>query len=265
MLSMRSFRVFCLAGVWVVLMFLFSFIVSNANPVEAKQYHFEEINVDIEVMEDSSMEITEEIVYQLDGEFHAFFREITLLDNASIEACKSRSDLQCGGFEYIEILGVYDNDDQLLDFDEYTVETVYNSYSDEDRLKVQWIFSEPGIIFNNESYKYTIKYKVYGGLGYFPEEGYDLFYWDTIFPDRTEIVDKVDVGIKFPGDISLEAEDLIVFGHDYTYYWDYFPAKKLVTIQATNIAPYEDFSVLLKISKRDSQRIRYTQSGLISK
>ncbi|MFQ5493364.1 MAG: DUF2207 domain-containing protein [Candidatus Dojkabacteria bacterium] len=230
---------------------LFSFL---SNPVgvkaQVKEFEYESIDVVMDVFEDSTVEVTEQITHRFRGTFRGVFREIKLEDRDNLDICKNNPALQCGGFEYIEILDVLDNEGRSLNPAEYTVEEVKSG--GEDRLRVQWVFSPDGTAFNDELYSYTIKYKVYGSLGYF--EDYDLVYWNAIFPDRNELVEKVNVRLNFPGDINFGEEDLKVLGKGFDYDASYSSVDSSLEITSTNLLPYEDFTILLKIPKKFIQK-----------
>lgn len=232
-------------GLIIAFMLVFLFLGSAFNAVSAqvKDYVYESIDVDMEISKDSTVLITEKITQRYTGEFHATYRDITLVDKEELSRCRTNPNLQCGGFEYLQIIGLYDEDGNEIDPDLYTLENV--SQSLEDRLRIQWIFSQEGRVFNNELFTFTIKYKVFGSLGYFND--YDLVYWNAVFADRDKLVKQATVRLHFPGDAEFKDSNLKVPGLGYEY--EYNPVQNLLTLTSENIPPQQEFTVLLKIPK----------------
>lgn len=228
--------------------FAFGAIFVFASPVNSSgTLTIEDYNVSVVVDKDSTFEVEETISYRATGEFHRIYREITLQDHDVVEMCRNDETLQCGGFSYLSIIGVFDSTGRQLADSEYTLERI--SLYGEDRLKVLWEYAPEGRAFNNELFTWTVKYKVYGGLGYF--EDYDLFYWNVFYPDREYSVENASFDITFPGDIEYDEQNLKVFGSytGFDYLTDYDETKKRLEITAKELVSYEDFTVLLKYPK----------------
>jgi len=124
------------------------FLILLVRKVSAQSYYIEDFNVKVDVKEDSTFDVSEEITYRFFGEFHRVFRGITLVNRANLERCREDPSLQCGGFSYITIIGVYDEDGNEVDENEYSLSE--ESVGTEDRLKVRWEFAPDGRYFNNE-------------------------------------------------------------------------------------------------------------------
>ncbi|MBN2016309.1 DUF2207 domain-containing protein [Candidatus Dojkabacteria bacterium] len=232
----------------VPLTFLFLLITFPARKVEADgTLYIENYDVSVVVNADSTFDVSETISYRATGEFHRIYREITLEDKDAVEKCHANPALQCGGFSYITVTGVYDSKGRKLDENEYTLQEV--SYSVEDRLKIEWEYAPEGRKFNNDLFTWTVEYKVYGGLGYF--EDYDMFYWDVFYPDREYIIESASFDITFPDDIDYKDSNLRVFAGigEYTYNSDYDGYRHELSLTAENLLAYEDFTVLLKFPK----------------
>ncbi|MFC1780565.1 DUF2207 family protein [Patescibacteria group bacterium] len=233
------------------IIFLISFIICLfAFPDKASasgSLSIETYDVEVTVNSDSTFDVAETISYRATGEFHRIWREITLEDYSAVEKCHSDASLQCGGFSYITVTGVYDEDGSKLPENAYSLSEVYSS--GEDRLKILWEYAPEGRDFRNELFTWTVEYKVYGGLGYFDD--YDLFYWDVFYPDREYRVKDASFNITFPEDINFTNDDLKVFYlyNQYDFNYEYFDSSNTLYITATNLAPYENFTVLLKFPK----------------
>src|SRR3972149_7968888 len=233
-------------SVWLIGLFFvaagFQLLISITSAQEVKDYVFENVSATLKINEDSTVDVTETLTYRFTGNFHAVFREITLTDPDTVAKCKQNANLQCGGFNYLDIEGVYDNNNQLLDPSQYTVEPVFSG--GENRLKLQWIFSQEGKTFNNETFSFSIKYKVYGSIGYFTD--YDLIYWDAIFPDRDKKIEDADVTLIFPEDIAYKEDNLKIAGFGFDYDAVYNQTARTLSLHTSELLPYEDFTVLLK-------------------
>lgn len=237
-----------LAGVFSAVILLF--VTPTSSEAQVKEYHYDRIDVDIEVNEDSTAVVTEKLTYEFNGTFRGVFREITLEDEQNVERCRQNSALQCGGFDYIQVLEVYDDNGELIPEDEYTISEVYDSSFAENRLRIEWVFSDSGRNFRNETFSFTVKYKVYGSIGYFPEDNYDLLYWNAIFGDHEVRVDNVAIDIKFPGDVELDRNDLTVPGYAFDeYQWEYNSTNNSFTLITGNLRPYDELTLLLRLKE----------------
>ncbi len=218
----------------------------GAKEVNASLY-IEKYDVDVVVNEDSTFDVSENISYRATGKYGTIYREITLEDKEAVEMCKENPELQCGGFSYLTVTGVYDSSGNKLPETAYTLQKV--STGGEDRLKINWVYDSNKRTFNNELFTWTVKYRVYGGLGYF--DTYDMFYWDVFYPDRSYEVKDANFSIKFPSDINFDKSNLKVLSllEDYDYNYDYDNLNYKLKVWAESLGAYEDFTVLLKYPK----------------
>ncbi|MBD3362511.1 DUF2207 domain-containing protein [Candidatus Dojkabacteria bacterium] len=214
----------------------------------ARSYVYEEVKVDIEILEDTTMIVEEEMTYKFNGTYRGVFRDITLTDYEDLEFCRENPEYQCGGFNSIEVLEVRGDEGKVLNETEYTVEEYYNEDYAQDRLKIDWMFAPDGNFFNDELFKFTVKYKVYGGVGFF--EDYDLFYWNTLFPDRDVNINNAIVNISLPKSMSFQQEDLRVESdYEGMYTYEYKDLTNTLELTKQDIVPYEDFTVIWKLPK----------------
>jgi uncharacterized membrane protein YgcG len=239
--SLTLFYIYKLSIIFLFILFFGSFYTVIA---DAKSFVYEEVNVDISINNDSTVEVTETFVYRFNGEFRGVFRDLTLSNSINKELCDTNDQLQCGGFSYYEVLGVYDNEGNLLPETDYLVQQVSEYYGN--KLSIRWQFSENGRFFDNETFQFTIKYKIYGSIGIF--EDYDLLYWNTIPEQRVETIEKLNVFIELPTNISFDVNDLRVPGH-IGYNVEYDDQSDVVLITKENILAYESFTVLAKLPK----------------
>ncbi len=232
--------------VFVISGFLFLFTFSD-KACASQSYHFKDYNVEVTANEDSTFDVTETITLNFSGEFHRVNRGITLINESNLEKCRNDASLQCGGFSYITVTGVYDELGSEVPESEITA---YNRYFEgDDELFVEWEFAPDGENFNNEDFTWIIKYKVYGGIGYFDD--YDLFYWNAFPEKRTTIISSASFSITFPEDINFEDENLKVFYNStsFDYEYDYDEEGFKLDITSEMLPSYEEFTVLLKFPK----------------
>ena len=158
--------VFVLAGCFV--------LEETAN---AREYYYENIEVDIFVKKDSTFDVVEKQTYFLEGDFGYFYRDIELK-----------------GLDHISNIEVFDSENKRVN--ENNLDVNYQG----SRLHIQWNF--PRKIFNQKTKSWTIKYTVHGGLGFFEE--WDEIYWNAIFQDREAIVKNTKVTVILPQIIDKE-------------------------------------------------------------
>ena len=249
---MKNEGIFISLGFWkyFILSFFFIFISFSTLylvKVDAISGTYEKYDVDVNINEDSSMDVTESVVTRWTGEFHYINRDLTLINQTNLQKCKSDSSLQCGGFSFVKIIGVYDGDGKLVP--ENQLEMGTTSDSNGTYLSVKWNFAPNGRTFNNEEFRYNIKYKVYGGLGYF--DTYDLFYWNMLPGTRPSAIDSSNMNIIFPKTFTFTKSDLRIisslFGADLNSSFD--SVNNTIKITAANIASNSDFTVLYKFPK----------------
>jgi len=230
------------------LIFNLSFLFISQSKAHASQsFYFKDYNVEVTANEDSTFDVTETITLNFSGEFHRVNRGITLTSESNLEKCRTDPSLQCGGFSYITVTGVYDESGSEIPESDITA---YNRYYEGDNeLFVEWEFAPNGEYFNNEDFTWIIEYKVYGGIGYFDD--YDLFYWNVFPEKRNSSINIASFSITFPKDIEFDDENLKVFysSVSFDYEYEYDDDKYKLDITSKSVPAYEDFTVLLKFPK----------------
>ncbi len=231
---------------FALFLFLPVFFLLSSRKANAGSYEIEGYNVDISINEDSTFDVKETIQYRFSGEFHRVNRGITLRDFSNEEFCKGSTVNQCGGFEYITINGIYDSKGNKLG--EKDVKVWVSNEGGRTELKIEWEFAPKGEFFNNELFSWIIDYKVYGGIGYFPD--YDLFYWN-VFPDARNVsISNGYMNLIFPSgkDFIIRNEDIKVL-HKYYIYEKINFDNRSVSIEASNIPASEPYTVMVKFPK----------------
>jgi uncharacterized membrane protein YgcG len=229
----------------LLLIFVSPFVTS------AKTYVYDSLDVTIDVRDNSDMIITEKFIYEFDGPFSGVFRGIKLADPSITKQCQADPTLQCGGFDYVDMIDVFDNEGNVLPAYSYNVETAYDYDSGASYMDVTWKFSETPIYFDKEKFEFTIKYLVRGGIGYFDD--YDLFYWNVIFDEHEVPIRKANITVNFPENLeNILSDDFRLLtnqeGQDYT--WKFDQTSKSLVIDTNYLEPYEGLTLLVQIPKR---------------
>lgn len=232
----------------------FTFLSISIVRVSAQSGSYEQYNVDVVVNDDSSMDVTETVITRWLGEFHFVNRDLTLSNRANLQKCQTDSTLQCGGFSYVKITGVFDGDGNQVPSNELEMSTSNDSVAD--YLTVKWTFAPNGKNFDNEQFKYSIKYKVFGGLGYF--SNYDLFYWNMLPDNRPSSIDSSMMQIIFPKKITFDLSDLKVLSNEtggiLKHTTSFNNDLNTITVNTTNVPISYDFTVMYKFPKNIIQK-----------
>ncbi|MBP9759056.1 DUF2207 domain-containing protein [Candidatus Dojkabacteria bacterium] len=225
---------------------IFSILPVNA---QSRWYVYDNVKVDIDILQNSEVIVNEKYSYEFHGTYRGVFRDIALSSDSNRIKCQNDPTLQCGGFESLEIVEVYDNEGKVLPKGSYTLEETYDDISAEKRLKVTWVFAPEGKEFNGELFDFGIKYKVLRSIGNFTD--YDLFYWNALLPDRDVDIQKSEVNIKFPSSLKFDPNELNVLagltGWEYEY--EYFDSENRLNLKSPTLVPYQDFTILYKLPK----------------
>lgn len=230
-----------------ICIFAVLFLILPKGTEASGSYYFDQYDVRVVVNEDSTFDVTEILTYRFSGEFHRVNRGITLENKTNLDKCRQDPSLQCGGFSYLTLLGVYNEDGDEVPESELSFERTSYDYGDE--MSIEWEFAPDGRNFNDELFVWEIKYRVYGGLGYFDD--YDMFYWNTFPSDRSVDIEEGNFEINFPEDIDFEKEDLETFYYSeaYEFLYEYEEDDQTLYMSVEDLAPYEEFTVLLKYPK----------------
>ena len=167
---MKTFKLFLISFLLILGLGIFNF-------VEAESYYYDSIKVDIYVNKDSTFDVVEEQIYNLQGSFGYFYRDIELKR-----------------LDHISDIEVFDSQGKKLNESDYKVSNKGN------RKYIKWDFSRRD--FNSELKSWIVKYKVHGGLGFYND--YDEVYWNAIFSDREPgvVVKEAEVIVHLPSEVS---------------------------------------------------------------
>jgi len=159
---------------WVFLSFLFLGVGSQT---ALASYYYDSIEIDIKINPDSTFEVIEKQIYNLDGSFGYFYRDIALK-----------------GLDHVSDIEVFNSEGRKLDENEYKI-----SYKN-NKENIRWDFIRR--VFSDELKSWVIKYKVHGGVGFY--ENWDEIYWNAIFEDRDVVVKKAEVLVHLPQEFEKE-------------------------------------------------------------
>jgi predicted phage tail protein len=156
---------------------------------------FDSFHVDINILSNSDMEITETQKYSfLEGTFHYGYRWIPLDEVGSIDTIQVYED----GRPYVRNPAVR----RWIDNYQQTGESpagdyyAYYTWTEDDKLWIGWWYPET----KGGSRVFEISYVVHGGL-WLHSEG-DQLYWRAVFGDRDTAISRATVTVRFPEPIS---------------------------------------------------------------
>ena len=113
---------------------------------------------------------------------------------------------------------------------------------------MEWEFNgDEGLLFNNELWKFSIKYQVFGSFGYF--EDYDLLYWNAVQASYEAGIAQARVTINFPEDINFKNKDLRVLDIADVFGYDVDSTAKSLVITSENLFTGENLTILYKMPK----------------
>jgi uncharacterized membrane protein YgcG len=210
--------------------------IASAQPI----FDYEYYNVDIDISDDSTYTVTESYKLIVNGEFHGLRRDIPT-DNYCTVATQT-----CGGFDNLEILEVRDLEGTILDKSEYSLYTYEDEDTKENYLRIERELYPSGKEMTNAEEGWSIKYKVYGGLGTLADGTY--FYWNVLPENRGGLAEEAEININFP--ITIRESDLTLYDiREYTN-------RKTVsgnnlTVELKNLPSVSNFTVAYRFNKNE--------------
>lgn len=182
---------------------IFASKVVNAAPT----YTYPSYDVNIVINKDSTFTVKETMVYQFYGEVHGLRADIKTKNGDS--RCSSTSSFTCGGFDRLELLGVYDENDKKVDPSNFETSNYTDEDTEDEFYRIERTLFPNGQEFNGERLKWSIEYKIYGGIKWFDENPY--FYWNVIPDDMGGSVTKAQVTIDFPKDTNYKSSSFQIY------------------------------------------------------
>lgn len=186
------------------------FIASNLNiltKVKAVSISYNSYNVDIQINEDSTLNISEMVEHIFNGESHGARRDIPLTNNQCLSIYSGDNTLTCGGFDWLKVIGGYDFKNNPLPSNQFRYYEVSNDGEDYGRF--EWELWSEGKYVSNEEVNWIIKYDIYGGLKEFDDGIY--FYWDLLPEDRAGTIESSTITVSLPEDVVFDRSNLEIY------------------------------------------------------
>ncbi len=215
-----------------------------SNPISARSYSIDRVDVTIDINADSTMMVTEDREYTYDGEYNGFRREITLSNETNAALCNAEpTSRQCGGLSFLNIESFQFNGIEVPKGRYELLPAVTGGVR---KLTVEYKFDNAPVQLAGETYRYTLRYKAYGALGFFSD--YDLFYWNAHTSERDVPIKKSTVTLNYPGSVSIDANSSKV---DTEFQLDFQTKNQgnAVTYSLTNLQPGANFTIVQKLGK----------------
>ncbi len=240
------------------IVFIFAFLL-NFQMVSAKSYSYDLIDVKINVNQDSTFDVEEQQTFNYIGEYHTGWRSILL----------NKTD----GISDIEV--VDGQTGQKLTYSRKRLDKLnsaswgrFTYFKENGAENIEWYYNladSPRLAEGEvgTTYKWIIKYKVHGGIGFFPD--YDELYWN-VFTDYEMPVKEATAQIILPEEVNYS--NVIFKAYRTDVYQEYFidksplPDKKSFLFEAKNFKPKEAFTVQLDWPKGIVSQSAYWQDFL---
>ncbi len=226
--------------IWVSSAFL-----TFALPVEARSFTYPSYEVGIHISADSTVDVEETLTYSFIGEYSGVIRQITLDNQRTRQYCQT-SGATCGGFERIVILGIYDGKGNLIPRDSYELFEEQNEDSGNRYLTVKWTVWPGGKIHNGEEFTWTIKYRLFGSLGWIgqsAESAVPYLYWNVFPEDKGANVDRAVTHIYLPPEVSPQKQNLEVYHGSPGLNYSVTTGESSLHIEAMGLDAYSPFTV----------------------
>ena len=187
---LRKSRLLAVIILFLIAVFAIPFY-QHTRAAEIKVASFDSLHVEINILSNSDMEVTETQKYSfLEGTFHHGYRWIPLDEVDSIDEIQVYED----GRPYLRNPAVrrwidnYQKTGEAVAGDYYA----YYTWIEDEKLWIAWWYPET----KGGSRIFEINYVVHGGL-LFHDDG-DQLYWTAIFGDRGRDIGKATVTVHFP-------------------------------------------------------------------
>ncbi len=227
--------------IFVGFLSLFLAFSTFAIPVQAAPtFRYDYYDVTIDINKDSTFIVEESAKLLINGEFHGLRRDIPT-DNFCTVGTQT-----CGGFRQLEILEIRDVNGKILNQDQYSLYNYEDEDTKENYLRIERELFPDGEFVTNYSEGWTIKYKVYGGLGFLDEGIY--FYWNTLPENRGGFTDKSTIKINLPSEArrnDFQLFDINTHSANTSY------TSRGIQIDITNLSSISNFTVAYRFNENE--------------
>ncbi len=228
----------------VVLLFIFSFQAASA-----KSYSYDLINVFIKINQDSTFDVEEQQTFNYTGEYHNGWRSISLNKTDQI------SDMEVVDGETGKPL-VYSS--KRLDKLDPESWGRFTYFKEKGAQNIEWYYN-----LSDVDYKWIIKYKVHGGIGFFSDS--EELYWN-IFTDYDAPVKEASAFVSFPDGVDLTSVKAGAFRNndlpEYSINKEIAADNKSIFFRGFSFDPQEDFTVKIDWPKGFVSQSAYWQDFL---
>jgi len=163
------------------------FFCFNIQTSFAKEYYYQDFEVNIKINQDSTFDVTEKQAYYLDGNFGFFNRDV---------ATK--------GTDAITDIEVFDGNNNKIPKSELDINSISGA------KHIQWIF--PRRDFLKEEKSWIVKYKVHGGISFL--KNYDEIYWNAIPQKRDVAIKNVKITVSFSNNEKFRSDLIRLYAED---------------------------------------------------
>jgi len=202
---------------------LLFFIPGGSGQAQEKSWFFDKWDTAFEINKDASIKVQEALTYNFTGNFTWVKRDLP----------KNK------GIRYDHIK-VYETDGTQVPDSKVEIEETASKVS----IKVNFNLS-------NTTHTWIFEYKAFGAIGFFDD--YDEFYWNVVAQDREVKIKKAQATVYLPEAVDPnKIKQKIYVGRSGSKEetLDYIAGNKEVNFFATDIAPYENFTIVLSWPKK---------------
>jgi uncharacterized membrane protein YgcG len=218
---------------------LFSFTVNAEVKIDFTKY-----DVRYKVLQNSSVDIVEEISVAVNGNFHGLRRDI-LVENYK---CQNSSNT-CGGFDLLFVQKITDAEgrDITNQVRQYEVIDDTGKY-----LRLEWEIYSDGKYVNNLDLSWNIHYTVWGSLKFFDKEA--IAYWNLLPADRLTPIRSSRISIDLPSNINFDRNRFQLYTSSAI---DSSFNGNRINLEAYNILPGNDLTFSYKFKPGEIQTPSY--------
>lgn len=228
-------------GAFTLIFFYFS------HPVKAQYIENAKFSIVIDINEDSTFDITEEITNTWTGLVHGHRRYVPLSDSGKCANANGKACVE--SIDRIMSLGAFDGDgDKLKDPDFRT----YVEYQGGVKNFVfEWEIWSDGKNLSSDDITWTVKYKVFGGIVW---EGHTpYFYWNIIPSDRGGNTEYANIKINFPDSIKFDRSKFKTY-NDYLFEDQIRFKDNSVEIKLNDLPQFGDYTVEYEFLPTDLEK-----------
>jgi uncharacterized membrane protein YgcG len=232
-----------------LLVIIFGLIVTPAKVLALQEWSIEDFNEQVVVNKDSTIDVTETVKFKFNGLFHTVFRKYPLVDQTNITKCQNNLGLQCAGFDYINFTDVNDLNGQPISTSQYSFVDKPDEQGNVNKV-FTIDFGSDGRTFNNEIFGFTLKYRVYGAVGFDEKMGIGYLYFNSV-PKYDKLIKNISINNTFPTGFTYNSKYFTVYPSASGPSIDYYLKANAESVQLniTNFMSDQDFTYAIGFPK----------------